>query len=49
MKQKTKAEIRDALVIAESMLTIIEKGGSFSTAAWFERMLKIRDALATNK
>lgn len=38
-------ELRDALDIAHSMLKVIEKGGSFSTGGWAERMQRIEAAL----
>jgi hypothetical protein len=40
-----KSAVIDALRIAESMLTVIEKGGTFSTAVWYERMAIIRRIL----
>lgn len=40
---------KDALRVAVSMLEIIQRGGSFSTEAWFERMNAIHAAIETDK
>jgi hypothetical protein len=45
----SKAELRDALNIAYSMLYVIQRGGSFSAGAWHERMEKIELVLIEEK
>lgn len=45
MRPNRKGDLRDALNVAHSMLTIIEAGGSLDVAAWDERMARIERAL----
>lgn len=37
----SKDELRDALAIAYTMLVIVQRGGSLTNDAWYERMQKI--------